>query len=185
MNGNTTDAADSEARDFLYREYARLAECCNGYVKGALTDIKLLGGIGAVLAWDPVSRMLDLDAHLDQPVTPVGFIALLLVVMFVLFYNLLKQSILFYYQARMRRFETRLNAFYPGAEPTFALTLAWPDWQRGVHDRLALLTFGIFYMILICFPTVLIVLQGSRSEERRVGTGGGSRCSSRWSPYNE
>src|SRR3546814_10703233 len=96
MNGNTTDAADSEARDFLYREYARLAECCNGYVKGALTDIKLLGGIGAVLAWDPVSRMLDLDAHLDQPVTPVGFIALLLVVMFVLFYNLLKQSLLFY-----------------------------------------------------------------------------------------
>src|SRR3546814_8582412 len=75
MNGNTTDAADSEARDFLYREYARLAECCNGYVKGALTDIKLLGGIGAVLAWDPVSRMLDLDANLDQPVTPVGFIS--------------------------------------------------------------------------------------------------------------
>src|SRR3546814_13731308 len=93
------------------------------YVKGALTDIKLLGGIGAVLAWDPVSRMLDLDAHLDQPVTPVGFIALLLVVMFVLFYNLLKQPILFYYQARMRRFETRLNAFYPGAAPPFALTL--------------------------------------------------------------
>src|SRR3546814_11982156 len=62
----------------------------------------------------------------------------------------------------MRRFETRLNAFYPGAEPTFALTLAWPDWQRGVHDRLALLTFGIFYMILIGFPTVLMVLQGFR-----------------------
>src|SRR3546814_11329599 len=108
----------------------------------------------------------------------------------------------------MRRFETRLNAFYPGAEPTFALTLAWPDWQRGVHDRLALLTFGIFYMILIGFPTVLMVLQGfrlwaifyfglalllaldhlasvlHRSEERRVGKECVSTCRSRWSQYH-
>ena len=127
MNGNTTDATDGEAREFLYREYARLAECCNGYVKDALSDIKLLGGIGAVLAWDPVSRMLELDARLNQPVTPVGFVTLLLVVMFVLFYNLLKQSIFFFYQARMRRLEARLNAFHPGAEPAFALALAWPE----------------------------------------------------------
>lgn len=162
MNENIADAVDGEARDFLYREYSRLAECCNGYVKDALSDIRMLGGIGAVLAWDPVSRMLDLNAKLDQPVTPVGFITLLLVVMFVLFYNLLKQSIFFFYQARMRRFETRLNAFYPGAEPAFALTLAWPDWQRGVHDRIALLTFAIFYVILIGFPTTLMVLQGFR-----------------------
>src|SRR5690606_4377278 len=151
-----------EARDFLYREYARLAECCDGYVKDALSDIRMLGGISAVLAWDPVSRMLDLNAKLDQPVTPVGFITLLLVVMFVLFYNLLKQSIFFFYQARMRRFEDRLNAMYPGTEPAFALTLAWPDWQRGVHDRIALLTFAIFYVILIGFPTTLMVLQGFR-----------------------
>ena len=106
--------------------------------------------------------MLDLDAQLNQPVTPVGFITLLLVVMFVLFYNLMKQSILFFYQARMRRFETLLNACYPGAEPAFALTLAWPGWQRAVHDRIALLTFTIFYMILIGFPTTLMVLQGFR-----------------------
>lgn len=162
MNEDTADAVDGEARDFLYREYARLAECCDGYVKDALSDIRMLGGIGAVLAWDPVSRMLDLNAKLDQPVTPVGFITLLLVVMFVLFYNLLKQSIFFFYQARMRRFETRLNAMYPGDEPAFALTLAWPDWQRGVHDRIALLTFAIFYVILIGFPTTLMVLQGFR-----------------------
>lgn len=162
MNENIADAVDSEARDFLYREYARLAECCNGHVKDALSDIRMLGGIGAVLAWDPISRMLDLNAKLDQPVTPVGFITLLLVVMFVLFYNLLKQSIFFFYQARMRRFETRLNALYPGAGPAFALTLAWPDWQREVHDRIALLTFAIFYMILIGFPTTLMMLQGFR-----------------------
>lgn len=162
MNEDTAAAVDGEARDFLYREYARLAECCNGYVKDALSDIGMLGGIGAVLAWDPVSRMLDLNAKLDQPVTPVGFITLLLVVMFVLFYNLLKQSIFFFYQARMRRFETRLNAMYPGTEPAFALTLAWPDWQRGVHDRIALITFAIFYVILVGFPTTLMVLQGFR-----------------------
>jgi len=160
MDETTKDVADGEARELLYKEYVRLAECCNGYVKDALSDIKLLGGIGAVLAWDPISRMLELDARLDQPVTPVGFTTLLLVVMFVLFYNLLKQSIFFFHQARMRRFETRLNVLYPGAEPVFALALAWPNWQRRVHDRIALLTFAIFYTILIAFPTTLMVLQG-------------------------
>jgi hypothetical protein len=160
MNETCRNAADGETRELLYKEYVRLSECCNGYVKDALSDIKLLGGIGAVLAWDPVSRMLELDARLDQPVTPVGFTTLLLVVMFVMFYNLLKQSIFFFHQARMRRFEARLNALYPGAEPVFALALAWPDWQRRVHDRIAVPTFTIFYMILIVFPTTLMVLQG-------------------------
>lgn len=151
---------DVAARDLLYDEYVRIANVGNGYVKEALSDIKLLGGIGAVLAWDPVARLLDLDTQFDQPVTPVGFTTLLLVVMFLLFYNLLKQSIFFFHQARMRRFEQRLNALYPGPEPVFALALAWPAWQRRVHDRIALPTFLIFYLILIAFPATLMVFQG-------------------------
>ena len=160
MNETSRETADGEDRDLLYREYVRLAGCCNDYVKDSLSDIKLLGAIGAVLAWDPVARMLDLDARMNQPVTPVGFVTLLLVVMFILFYNLLKQSIFFFYQARMRRFETRLNTHYAGTEPVFALSIRWPDWQRKVHDRIALPTFLIFYTILILFPTTLMVLQG-------------------------
>jgi hypothetical protein len=160
MEEKSGQVPDGEARDLLYKEYVRLAECCNGYVKDALSDIKLLGGIGAVLAWDPIARMLELNVRLDQPVTPVGFTTLLLVVMFVLFYNLMKQSIFFYHQARMRRFEQRLNVLYPGSEPVFALALAWPDWQRRVHDRVALPAFAIFYLILIAFPATLMVLQG-------------------------
>ena len=159
MDETASHVADGEARDLLYKEYVRLAECCNGYIKDAFSDIKLLGGIGAVLAWDPISRMLELDARLNLPVTPVGFTTLLLVIMFVLFYNLLKQSVFFFHHARMRRFETRLNALYPGAEPVFALALAWPSWQRRVHDRIAVLTFAIFYTILIAFPTTLMALQ--------------------------
>jgi len=160
MNETSRDSAEVEHRDLLYKEYVRLAECCNGYVRDSLSDIKLLGAIGAVLAWDPIARMLELDARMNQPVTPVGFTTLLLVVMFILFYNLLKQSIFFFHQARMRRFETRLNTLYPGDEPVFALAISWPGWQRRVHDRIAVPTFIIFYMILILFPTSLMVLQG-------------------------
>ena len=160
MNEHPSEPQEGETTDLLYKEYVRLSECCNAYVKDALSDIKLLGAIGAVLAWDPVARMLELNVRLDEPVTPVGFTTLLLVIMFVLFYNLLKQSIFFFHQARMRRFESRLNILYPGPEPVFALASAWPDWQRRVHDRIALPTFGIFYMILIGFPTTLMVLQG-------------------------
>ncbi|OOG20620.1 hypothetical protein B1C78_17165 [Thioalkalivibrio denitrificans] len=163
MNEHPSGPQEGENTELLYKEYVRLSECCNAYVKDALSDIKLLGAIGAVLAWDPVARMLELNVRLDEPVTPVGFTTLLLVIMFVLFYNLLKQSIFFFHQARMRRFETRLNALHPGREPVFALASAWPDWQRRVHDRVALPTFGIFYMVLIGFPTTLMVLQGFRA----------------------
>ena len=31
-----------------------------------------------------------------------------------------------------------------------------------MHDRIARLTFGIFYLILVGFPTTLMVLQGFR-----------------------
>lgn len=77
MNEISRDAVGGEDRDLLYKEYVRLAECCNGYIKDSLQDIKLLGAIGAVLAWDPVTRMLELDARMNQPVTPVGFTTLL------------------------------------------------------------------------------------------------------------
>ncbi|ABI57932.1 hypothetical protein ACN2MM_13740 [Alkalilimnicola ehrlichii MLHE-1] len=160
MNETPRDAPENQHEERLYREYVRLSECCNNYIRDALSDIKLLGGIGAVLAWDPVARMLELNARLDQPVTPVGFTTLLLVVMFVMFYNLMKQSIFFFHQARMRRFEARLNALHADSEPIFALATAWPDWQRRVHDRVAVPTFLIFYTILIGFPTTLMVLQG-------------------------
>ncbi|MFN2309001.1 MAG: hypothetical protein ABR553_04605 [Gammaproteobacteria bacterium] len=108
MNETSRKTADGEDRDLIYKKYVRLSECCIGYIKDSLSDINLLGAIGAVLAWDPV--------------------------------------------ARMRHFETRLNAHYPGAEPLFALALKRPDWQRQVHDRIAIPTFLIFYTILILVP---------------------------------
>jgi len=90
-----TDAAETGERDLLYQEYVRLAEAGNALVRDALSDVKLLGGVAAVLAWEPLAGYLELDARLELPVTPIGFTTLLLVVMFLLFYNLLKQSIFF------------------------------------------------------------------------------------------
>lgn len=153
--------AENEDQELLYREYVRLAEAGNTYVRDALSDVRLLGGVGAVLAWDPVVRYLDLDAKLDQPVTPIGFTTLLLVVMFLLFFNLFKQSIFFFYLARMRRLEERLNRqLAADGEPVFALAQAWPGWQRRVHDPIAAATFLIFYSILIAFPAAIMSLQG-------------------------
>jgi len=76
-----TDVAETDERDLLYREYVRLAEAGNAYVRDALSDVRLLGGVGAVLAWDPLARYLDLDAKLEQPVTPIGFTTLFLVML--------------------------------------------------------------------------------------------------------
>jgi hypothetical protein len=38
MNETSREAADGEDRDLLYKEYVRLTECCNGYVKDSLAS---------------------------------------------------------------------------------------------------------------------------------------------------
>lgn len=50
----------------------RLSEVCNDYIHRSLGDTRLFGSIGALLAWDPVVRLFELDARLEQPVTPWG-----------------------------------------------------------------------------------------------------------------
>ena len=54
-----------------------------------------------------------------------------------------------------------------------------PSKKFSTGDTLALFAVGTFGLHLITF-FLLILLYGSRSEERRVG----KECRSRWSPYH-
>lgn len=156
----TEDGASQETgfHDRVYAEYVRLANACDGYVKSALSDIRLFGSIGILLTWDPLARLLELDSKLHQPVTPVGFIVLLLVIVMVMFYDLLKQSIFFFHLDRMRRLEQVLNG--TGDEPAFHFAGAWPTWFRRTHAPVANAFFAIFYLIIVGFPCAILYLQG-------------------------
>lgn len=146
--------------DRIYQEYVRLSGICNDYINSALTDIRLFGSVGALLTWDPLARMLELDVKLQLPVTPVGFVVLLLVIVMVMFYDLLKQSIFFFHLDRMHELELVLNQAAGGNRKLFHIAGGWPVWFKRTHSRVANGFFVVFYLIIVGFPCTILYLQG-------------------------
>lgn len=153
------DAPEEITLGRVYEEYVRLSEVCNDYIHRSLGDIRLFGSIGALLAWDPLARLFELDAQLQQPVTPVGFLVLLLVIVLVMFFDLLKQSIFFFHLQRMRELEGVLNRAAGDRGELFDIAGGWPDWFRRYHAPAAHGFWGVFYLLVVVFPSIILYLQ--------------------------
>ncbi|GHE21640.1 hypothetical protein [Halomonas urumqiensis] len=158
-----TRPQDDPAQDIplsrVYEEYVRLNGVCNDYIHRSLGDIRLFGSIGALLAWDPLARLFELDAELQQPVTPVGFLVLLLVIVLVMFFDLFKQSIFFFHLIRMRELEDVLNRASGERVELFHLAGGWPAWFRRYHAPVAQCFWGVFYLLVVVFPAIILFLQ--------------------------
>lgn len=160
MTRSSEEEAEALSLGRVYEEYVRLSEVCNDYIHRSLGDIRLFGSIGALLAWDPVVRLFELDARLEQPVTPVGFLILLLVIVLVMFFDLLKQSIFFFHLRRMRELEAVLNRAAGARGPLFHIAGGWPAWFRRYHAPAANGFWGVFYLLVLVFPSIILYLQG-------------------------
>jgi hypothetical protein len=152
-------SAEKPALKHAYNEYGKLSTVCVDLINHSFSDIKLLGAVGALLTWDPLSRLLELDSKLNQPVTPIGFLVLLLVIMLILFYDLMKQSIFFFHLERMREFEHLLNKEADNAKPLYHLAGGWPSWFHRCHRSVAKCFYGVFYLLIIAFPCAILYLQ--------------------------
>lgn len=153
------DAPEEIPLDRVYEECVRLSNVCNDYIQRSLGDIRLFGSIGALLAWDPLARLFELDAQLQQPVTPVGFLVLLLVIVMVMFFDLLKQSIFFFHLQRMQALERVLNRAAGDRGELFHIASGWPDWFRRYHAPAANGFWGVFYLLVVVFPSIILYLQ--------------------------
>lgn len=153
------DALEEISLDRVYAEYVRLSEVCNDYIHRSLGDIRLFGSIGALLAWDPLARLFELDVQLQQPVTPVGFLVLLLVIVLVMFFDLLKQSIFFFHLQRMRELERVLNHAAGERGELFHIAGGWPGWFRRYHAPVAHGFWVVFYLLVVVFPSIILYLQ--------------------------
>lgn len=153
---SSQDAREVITLDRVYEEYVRLSGICNHYINDALRDIRIFGAVGALLAWDPLARLFELDARLQQPVTPVGFLVLLMVIVMVMFFDLLKQSIFFFHLSRMRELERVLNQGVEGGGQLFDIAGGWPVWFRRHHAPVATGFWGVFYLLVVAFPSVIL-----------------------------
>lgn len=103
----------SEPRlDYLYKEYIRLSQQAEEYIRSAFDDFKLMGVIGATIAlWKPIVDIIVLaNPKIDYSgLLFLGFLSLLLVIAVIGFWNLIKQSFIIFFADNLQGYEEELR----------------------------------------------------------------------------
>ncbi|MBF2029786.1 MAG: hypothetical protein IGS48_24030 [Oscillatoriales cyanobacterium C42_A2020_001] len=98
--------------DYLYKEYVRLNEKAEEYIKSAFEDFKLMGVIGATIAlWKPVVDVIILaNPRIDYSgLLFLGFLSLLLIIAVIGFWNLVKQSFIIFFADNLQGYEEEIR----------------------------------------------------------------------------
>ncbi len=103
----------SEQRlDYLYKEYVRLSQQTEEYIRSAFDDLKLMGVIGATIAlWKPIVDIIVLaNPKIDYSgLLFLGFLSLLLIIAVIGFWNLIKQSFIIFFADNLQGYEEELR----------------------------------------------------------------------------
>ncbi|MBD2510503.1 hypothetical protein H6G91_25035 [Nostoc muscorum FACHB-395] len=104
---------DSNSRlEYLYKEYVRLNETAEEYIKSAFEDFKLMGVIGATIAlWKPIVDIVVLaNPKIESSgLIFLGFLSLLLVVTIIGFWNLIKQCFIIFLADNLQGYEEEIR----------------------------------------------------------------------------
>jgi hypothetical protein len=104
---------DSEQRlEYLYKEYVRLSQQTEEYIRSAFDDLKLMGVLGATIAlWKPVVDVIVLaNPKIDYSgLLFLGFLSLLLIITIIGFWNLIKQSFIIFFTDNLQGYEEELR----------------------------------------------------------------------------
>lgn len=106
------DADSNQRLDYLYKEYVRLSDKAEDFIKNAYDDFKLLGVVGAVvIVWKPVSEVvLPANSKIDSSLFLfLGFLSLLTVLGMVALLNLIKQSYTWYFVHNLQAYEIEIR----------------------------------------------------------------------------
>jgi len=98
--------------DYLYKEYVRLSQQAEEYIKSAFEDLKLMGVIGATISlWKPiVDAIVLVNPRIDSSVLLfLGFLSLLLIVAILGFWNMIKQSYVVFFVDNLQGYEEEIR----------------------------------------------------------------------------
>lgn len=147
--------------EYLYKEYERLHGVANGYAHSSFDDFKLLGAIGAILAWQPLLGLFNKSScsEADLPLLFAGFVAILLVTAIIGTRDLLKQSLIIFHRNEVQAYEPQLKAILcPQDSKAFTGYQAWGVWFTSRHRPVALAFYGLCAATIVLFPTATLHL---------------------------
>ena len=133
-----------------------MAEISEEYAKSSFEDFKMLSAIGALLTFEPATSLFKLN---DEMFLLIGFLSILLIISFIGFYGLMKQSIAVFYLNEICKFEAEIRDLIKdqnGEMSSFKVAENWRAFgsknQRIVAKRFYLL----FYIVVSCFPSAVL-----------------------------
>ncbi|WP_320040728.1 hypothetical protein [uncultured Desulfobacter sp.] len=155
---------DNLELEFKYKEMVRLSEVLDQYSKSSFEDFKLLGAVGVLLAFQPASSLFDVKNDLFLV---LGFLAILVIICFVGFYGLLKQSLAVFYLDEISKFEKEFREGLRNGESdleSFRVAENWKLVGSKKQREVAKTFYGVFYIVVVFFPTVVLCISTNYSQ---------------------
>jgi hypothetical protein len=142
-----------------YQEYVRLSDKADEYGKAAMADVSLVAAVAAILAWPPLTNAI---AAGDNTLLFLGFMALLAVLIAIVAFSALKESILYYYLNEANLYGRALRTSLDSDGMCCDSGERWVVWfNQPTHKRL----YGVFFIagggIAVAFPTALLFLRNA------------------------
>jgi len=144
----------NESLEFHYKEMVRLAAVFDSHSKDAFNDFKLLGAVGALLSWGPLSSSFE---QIQPKTMLLGFLAILAVTGLVGLFALMRQSVVNYQIKELKFFETQIRQCLSGSElETFRVAEHWLAWAKTRQRRLGQHFYFLFYFVILAVPCVAL-----------------------------
>ena len=102
----------SQRLEYLYKEYVRLSDKSEDFIKSTYDDFKLFGVVSAIIViWKPISELIaTTNSKLDSNLFLfLGFLSLLTVLGIIALLNLVKQSYTWYFVHNLQAYETEIR----------------------------------------------------------------------------
>ena len=144
----------NESLEFHYKEMVRLASIFDSHSKDAFNDFKLLGAVGALLSWGPLSLSFE---QIQPKAMLLGFLAILAVTGLVGIFALMRQSVVNFQLKELIFFETQIRQCLNGPElATFRVAEHWAAWSKTRQRRLGQHFYFLFYFVILAVPCVAL-----------------------------
>lgn len=148
----------SNARlEYLYKEYARLSDRAEEFIKSTIDDFKLFGAVGVIIIiWKPTSEMIfagnpNVDSSL---VLFIGFLSLYLILGIIGLLNLFKMSYVWHFVHNLKAYEMEIKKELNEAESSqiFNFNTGKEEARFVTSYRL---TYRAFALSMVCAAILL------------------------------
>ncbi|MGD1860179.1 MAG: hypothetical protein ACFB0E_09445 [Leptolyngbyaceae cyanobacterium] len=157
-------STDSSQRlEYLYKEYVRLSDKSEDFIKSTYDDFKMFGAVSAIIViWKPISELIaPMNSKVDSSlILFLGFLSLLTVLGITALLNLVKQSYGWYFVHNLQAYETEIRKELGEAEGSQVFNFNIAKEEKRFVTAVYRLSFRAFVMsfafAVIAIPSIIL-----------------------------